>query len=42
MYIVELNKESYEIIFPMSVCRPRWSRGNELTSRSKVRGFKPG
>ena len=22
--------------------RPRWSRGNVLASRSKVRGFKPG
>ena len=22
--------------------RPRWSRGNVLTSRSKIRGFKPG
>ena len=22
-------------------CRPRWSRGNVLVSRSKVRGFKP-
>ena len=22
-------------------CRPRWSRGNVLASRSKVRGFKP-
>ena len=25
----------------MIACRPRWSRGNVLASRSKVRGFKP-
>ena len=24
------------------LCRPRWSQGNVLVSRSKVRGFKPG
>ena len=28
--------------YSLTLCRPRWSRGNVLASSSKFRGFKPG
>ena len=29
-------------LYQLIVCRPRWSRGNVLASKSKAREFKPG
>ena len=40
--IIEIAVISIPNYLNFYICWPRWSRGNVLSSRTKVRGFKPG
>ena len=41
-FALDLSNNSMPLCSILFLSRPRWSRGNVIASRSKIRGFKPG